>query len=158
VLGATPAHALDLTGQSVCATWGSTAWNGDRGTSTPFACPSIVGPGTEFLGSFVDVFQQEWLFAVGVFSTGSSLVVEQPVGNGNVSSISAFSWSLTGRSGIGPVSLESYTCEPEGVVTCEQVPWPPSRLQLSEREGPGFTLAAAMMPPRSAPPTPPSAP
>ena len=59
------------------------------------------------------------------------MVLEQPVGNGNVSSVSAFNLSLTGLSGIGPVSLESYTCEPSGDFPCDAFGGGPNILTLT---------------------------
>lgn len=116
-LSAIPAHAVDLTGQSICATWGTTASNGLA--DNPFSCPATVGAGTEFAGGFTDVFGQVWVFGVDVFATGFSLKIDTPTfANGNVSSGSALNLTLTGLSGIGPISLADYDCEPETSFAC----------------------------------------
>lgn len=131
-LSASPARALDLTGQSVCATWGTTARFAED-PQTPFVCNAVVGPGTEFTGGFVDVFDHEWSIGLDVFATGFALYINEITepNFGNVRSTSALSIELTGLSGIGAISLSAYTCAPANQFSCTTFDGGPSITTLT---------------------------
>lgn len=124
-----PAMALDLTGQSVSASF---ALQVSASNIVPFTSPAVVGPGVEFTGGFRDVFGQDWSLALDVFATGFSLSwTGTDLGNLSGLAPEPFLFTLSGLSGIGPVSLVSYACEPAGQFPCTAFSGGPSLTSLT---------------------------
>ena len=111
---AAPAQALDLTGQSVNGSY--TLQYGDTNI-VPFASPQVVGAGTEFTGTFTDTFNSNLTVAVDVYASGFTVSFTGD-GNGNVAAPDYLRVDLSGLSGLGPISLASYTCTPTGQFPC----------------------------------------
>ena len=114
VISATPAHA-DLLGQSATATFSG---HGADSNLVQFASPQTIGAGTEFTGSFTDVFGGNWSVLLDLDSTGFSVSFTSPP-FGNLLSVTGeiLRLDLTGLSGLTPIALASYSC-PAGLGSC----------------------------------------
>ena len=113
---ASPAGAVDLTGQSVNATFTPASFSSNV---VQFTSPQTVGAGVEFTGSFTDSFQQAWRLALDVGAAGFTLDIADGL-NGNIKdgAGSALKIDLSNLSGIGALTLTSYSCSAPGGFAC----------------------------------------
>jgi len=108
LVAATPANA-SLIGASLD---GSFTPSGGSSINQ-FASPAIVGPGSEFSGSYTDVFEQIWDIDVdfGDASMTVGFTERTRAGGGNIySGGPVLSLSFSGSPDLGSLAFQSYAC------------------------------------------------
>jgi hypothetical protein len=114
IFAAAPAAATNITGQSATAAFNSGAL---ASFGSQFTSPAVIGPGTEFTGSFVDVFGQNWGIGLDMTGAGFTLTIGESTlnGVGNIRSTgNALAINITGLSGLAGTTLASYACASAG--------------------------------------------
>jgi hypothetical protein len=94
---------------------------------TPFVPSAVVGPGTEFTGSFYDTFHYTYSIAVDVYDSGFLINITSPDSTANISSIPLYELTLSGLPAfVNGFALSSYSCDQAKNSTC--FVFPPSLL------------------------------